>query len=626
LAAAAATSATAGLIDHGSATAAAAALGSAMGGVAGNYATDLFKVLHRPVAERWLEGRSGIDENHTVASALRLAQIKALGIVRDRFDTTWIPSDDTLSRYGSSCFSYALKDFLEAETKTAEQAGFDMDPNRTADEKALRDAVLEELPDLFDESLAARRAAEDQTAIQESLAQVRAALEKAVLAEVCLRTTTSIENVPGAFLSAFNGSDYPESWFDLFVRDAAFRLKENPSFERVWGAEQLALVKAIAEASRVALARIEKRQTEHTEMLQELLVLARTGGAFQRAAAQGIPEPAVRAIVDRLGGEGITAADLIPWLDNWIEAARQQLGRSANEGEAFEAARQEAERRFKAGRLGDASAAFMDELVREERLETERQIERKRHRIRLLEEAIRYDELAFNPAAAVAKLRMIADIEDIAGPDALGAWLHVKAGEFYERGRDKGINAALALAIATYGAALEERTRERVPLDWAATQMNLGNALVTLGERESGTTRLEEAVAGYRAALEELTRERVPLDWALTQMNLGNALATLGERESGTTRLEEAVAAYRAALEERTRERVPLDWAATQMNLGNALAMLGERESGTTRLEEAVAAYRAALATFVGAGADYYVGLCRENLHKAQAALAERAE
>ena len=45
----------------------------------------------------------------------------------------------------------------------------------------------------------------------------------------------------------------------------------------------------------------------------------------------------------------------------------------------------------------------------------------------------------------------------------------------------------------------------------------------------------------------------------------------LGERESGTARLEEAVAAYRAALEERTRERVPLDWATTQNNLGIAL-------------------------------------------------------
>ena len=93
----------------------------------------------------------------------------------------------------------------------------------------------------------------------------------------------------------------------------------------------------------------------------------------------------------------------------------------------------------------------------------------------------------------------------------------------------------------------------------------------TLGERESGTARLEEAVAAYRAALEEWTRERVPLDWATTQNNLGNALTRLGERESGTARLEEAVAAYRAALEERTRERVPLEWATTQNNLGNAL-------------------------------------------------------
>ena len=73
----------------------------------------------------------------------------------------------------------------------------------------------------------------------------------------------------------------------------------------------------------------------------------------------------------------------------------------------------------------------------------------------------------------------------------------------------------------------------------------------------------------------------MPLEWATTQNNLGNALSALGERESGTARLEEAVAAYRAALEERTRERVPLDWAMTQNNLGNALSSArraGERD------------------------------------------------
>jgi tetratricopeptide (TPR) repeat protein len=150
-------------------------------------------------------------------------------------------------------------------------------------------------------------------------------------------------------------------------------------------------------------------------------------------------------------------------------------------------------------------------------------------------------------------------------------------------------------AIAAYHAALEERTRARVPLDWAQTQNSLGLTLWRLGERDNGTARLKEAVGAFRAALEERTRMRDPLAWAETQNNLGNALHELGERESGTARLNEAVAAYRAALEEWTRERVPLDWATIQNNLGDTLRALGERESGTTRLEEAVTANKAAL-------------------------------
>ena len=97
------------------------------------------------------------------------------------------------------------------------------------------------------------------------------------------------------------------------------------------------------------------------------------------------------------------------------------------------------------------------------------------------------------------------------------------------------------------------------------TQNNLGNALWRLGERESGTARLEEAVAAYRAALEEMDARagaaRLGDDAERTSATRSR---TLGERESGTARLEEAVAAYRAALEEWTRERVPLDWAMTQ--------------------------------------------------------------
>jgi len=92
----------------------------------------------------------------------------------------------------------------------------------------------------------------------------------------------------------------------------------------------------------------------------------------------------------------------------------------------------------------------------------------------------------------------------------------------------------------------------------------------------------------------------------MTQNNLGGALLRLGERESGTARLEEAVAAYRAALQEYTRERVPLQWAITQNNLGNALQALGERESGTERLEAARRHIKNAWQVYKDAGMDQY--------------------
>jgi tetratricopeptide (TPR) repeat protein len=59
------------------------------------------------------------------------------------------------------------------------------------------------------------------------------------------------------------------------------------------------------------------------------------------------------------------------------------------------------------------------------------------------------------------------------------------------------------------------------------------------------TAQFEEAVAAYRDALKERTRERVPLEWAMTHNNLGVTLLKLGDRESDMARLEEAVARYR---------------------------------------------------------------------------------
>ena len=221
-----------------------------------------------------------------------------------------------------------------------------------------------------------------------------------------------------------------------------------------------------------------------------------------------------------------------------------------------------------------AATKLLADQQREEALLVREQAGIEESRLRFDEAAVLYEEAA----------RLLPDDDE----EQRWSDLIEAAGMWLDEGQDFGNNAALQRSIDVYGQALELRPRDRVPLDWATTQNNLGNALQTLGSRESGTERLELAVQAFKAALEEFMRDRVPLQWATTQNNLGNALQTLGSRESGTERLELAVQAFKAALEEWTRDRVPLDWAMTQNNLGNALQTLGARESGTESLERAV--------------------------------------
>jgi hypothetical protein len=85
----------------------------------------------------------------------------------------------------------------------------------------------------------------------------------------------------------------------------------------------------------------------------------------------------------------------------------------------------------------------------------------------------------------------------------------------------------------------------------------------------------------YRAALEVRTREALPQNWAATQANLSYALRGLGERQvgaEGVRSLSAAVEACRDALEVHTREALPRAWATTQAYLGNALQVLVSRE------------------------------------------------
>jgi hypothetical protein len=681
---------------------AAGTVGAIAGGVAGGLGNKIWEALDRRVAERFFDGWHGIDENHHIARALRLAQIHALRAVLQRFDESKSGNPDPTRKAEADRFSRSLKDFLDAETRVAQDNVFGWGGDLTPDETAIRNAALNALPAAFDTGLAARRDTGELPALKESRDKLKAAVEASVLQEIRIRTFTIDDGPPSLFVAAFRGDERNDGWFDLFVRDAADDLKDGGEFEKAWNAEQTALIKAIEIAHTEILARIDVRTAtivadtsairagqEQTQaaiatLSAQVARLVEASRPVARAAeVEGVREQAIIALAQRIAEQVEDFDQAMRELERAVEIAIevQHEGRNGtNLGDFVHHVLQRlaalsADGRYDEAALAadDAFTAWQAEEARLQRAEAERRLaEAERQRaakqqgIVILRAGLNQDLLRRNAASAA---RRIADIIDLETPDPAARFGALRAAqdEWYVRGYDKGLNldlevaievariafsrandrdergqaqddlghalqrlgerergrARLEQAVAAFRAALEEWTRERVPLKWAGTQNNLGVALQTLGERESGPRRLEEAVVAYRAALEERTRERLPHDWAMTQINLGNSLQALGERESNMARLGESVAAYRAALEKYTRE-VPLVWAAAQNNLGNALALIGQRESGTAQLEEAVAAYRAALEEWTRQRVPLRWAMTQNNLGAALRVLGER--
>jgi len=100
---------------------------------------------------------------------------------------------------------------------------------------------------------------------------------------------------------------------------------------------------------------------------------------------------------------------------------------------------------------------------------------------------------------AAERFAAAAELVPDSKPEQRLAYQERSADALYRQGDEKGDNEALKEAIRAYRDLLEAYPRDRVPQDWTRTQNNLGLALWRLGERESGTARLEEAVAAFRA-------------------------------------------------------------------------------------------------------------------------------
>jgi tetratricopeptide (TPR) repeat protein len=326
----------------------------------------------------------------------------------------------------------------------------------------------------------------------------------------------------------------------------------------------------------------------------------------------------VRAALGILGENDIPPGRLAAKLVEIAERFKDlQATASAQPGDdpKITALKTDAQKAIEAGELAKADA-LLAEIEMEQRRSLDRlavnAAETSAQRGEIALTRLRYAEAATHFANAAGAFPA-----NSAHEDKRITYLLKEARALFQQGDELGDNGALRSAIERYKGLIGLSPFRPLPVNRATIQIALGFALHRLGERESGTTKLEEAVVIYQEVLKEYTRERLPLDWARTQHNLGFALHRLGERESGTAKLEEAVVAYREALKERTRERVPIEWARSFGNEGIALMFLAERRGDVAMATTALSQINTAFETIRDGGDASSAAFYKQQLPKA---------
>ena len=148
----------------------------------------------------------------------------------------------------------------------------------------------------------------------------------------------------------------------------------------------------------------------------------------------------------------------------------------------------------------------------------------------------------------------------------------------------------LLIAIESYKEALNVCDFNRVPIQHAAAQNNLGSAYSLLADVEDKAENCTRAIEAYQEALKVRTLDQFPIDYAATQNNMGNAYSTLAEIKDRAENCKRAIEAYREALKVRTLDQFPIDYAGTQNNMGNAYSMLADVEDKAENCKRAIKA------------------------------------
>lgn len=330
---------------------------------------------------------------------------------------------------------------------------------------------------------------------------------------------------------------------------------------------------------------LEATDAELLRRTQLLLDKAEQTGKTDALREEGITEKAIIRLAQRISAQTDDVGQA--WLDlqNAMDIAVrvQAEGHTpTNHGDFVDVVLARVADMAAQGDYGDANAAIEAALADADAAKA-----------KLYESGINVAKLAgdFEQAANL----LVAQADHAAGGIAEYGVLRSLRYEYFERGRDKGVTQDCELAIALANLGVE---RARTSEARGSALDDLGEALLTLGDRDRSISRLESAISVFQNASHEWAHDGNTFKWAGTQMLLGNALATLGGRIDSTKILEDATKAYRRALEVQNREQAPKEWAKTQMNLGNALLQIGMLQNSIDELYAAEKAYRNALSVW----------------------------
>jgi tetratricopeptide (TPR) repeat protein len=197
--------------------------------------------------------------------------------------------------------------------------------------------------------------------------------------------------------------------------------------------------------------------------------------AAQVARDKGVEIAPLRSVLGKLGEKGVPEEDIPKRLDTAadelikLRAENEQLRRGPP---ALAAIAEEVQALIDKGEFDDARRA----LARGREAARALRIDASRYEAAFLAQQARVDDLQLSYRTAAPKYAEAAGL--VAPFDTKQQWrfLLAQARELFKQGDEFGDNGALTEAIDVYRRCLALAPRSERPLDWATTQMNLGNA------------------------------------------------------------------------------------------------------------------------------------------------------